>query len=162
MTFNDINGLVQQNVQLRNQVHLLSADLDKRDMELRVYIKFDFVFSIVSNVLVCSYISVRAYFCIQWHEYVMKNISFLYFPGELPNWVEEDYRWCCVQGWESDEKIRRTSNNDWIPSQICMFLYSPCHEVGNLRFETLSAKFQLHAVCETSPKIVLFFVGSDV
>uniref|UniRef100_A0A0E0HLE5 Uncharacterized protein n=1 Tax=Oryza nivara TaxID=4536 RepID=A0A0E0HLE5_ORYNI len=35
MTFNDINGLVQQNVQLRNQVHLLSADLDKRDMELR-------------------------------------------------------------------------------------------------------------------------------
>jgi hypothetical protein len=65
MTFNDINGLVQQNVQLRNQVHLLSADLDKRDMELRVYIKFDFVFSIVSNVLVCSYISVRAYFCIQ-------------------------------------------------------------------------------------------------
>uniref|UniRef100_A0A0D9VKV6 Uncharacterized protein n=1 Tax=Leersia perrieri TaxID=77586 RepID=A0A0D9VKV6_9ORYZ len=36
MSFNDINGLVKQNVQLRNQVHSLSADLDKRDMELRV------------------------------------------------------------------------------------------------------------------------------
>ncbi|KAG8072348.1 hypothetical protein GUJ93_ZPchr0006g42371 [Zizania palustris] len=35
MTFNDINGLVQQNFQLRNQVHLLSADLEKRDMELK-------------------------------------------------------------------------------------------------------------------------------
>ncbi|KAK3159063.1 hypothetical protein QOZ80_2AG0145200 [Eleusine coracana subsp. coracana] len=35
MTFKDINELVQQNVQLRNQVHLLSADLDKKDMELR-------------------------------------------------------------------------------------------------------------------------------
>ncbi|PNT69655.1 hypothetical protein BRADI_3g59627v3 [Brachypodium distachyon] len=35
MTFNDINGLVQQNVQLRNKVHLLSTDLDKKDMELR-------------------------------------------------------------------------------------------------------------------------------
>ncbi|PUZ77494.1 hypothetical protein GQ55_1G376100 [Panicum hallii var. hallii] len=35
MTFKDINGLVQQNVQLRNQVHMLSADLDKKDMELR-------------------------------------------------------------------------------------------------------------------------------
>ena len=36
MSFKDINGLVQQNVQLRNQVHMLSADLDKKDMELRV------------------------------------------------------------------------------------------------------------------------------
>ncbi|CAO2047542.1 unnamed protein product [Urochloa humidicola] len=35
MAFKDINGLVQQNVQLRNQVHMLSADLDKKDMELR-------------------------------------------------------------------------------------------------------------------------------
>ncbi|CAD6249540.1 unnamed protein product [Miscanthus lutarioriparius] len=35
MSFKDINGLVQQNVQLRNQVHMLSVDLDKRDMELR-------------------------------------------------------------------------------------------------------------------------------
>ncbi|XP_066332482.1 nuclear-pore anchor-like isoform X2 [Miscanthus floridulus] len=35
MSFKDINGLVQQNVQLRNQVHMLSADLDKKDMELR-------------------------------------------------------------------------------------------------------------------------------
>ncbi|XP_051192619.1 nuclear-pore anchor isoform X1 [Lolium perenne] len=35
MTFNDINGLVQQNVELRNKVHLLSSDLDKKDMELR-------------------------------------------------------------------------------------------------------------------------------
>ena len=36
MAFKDINGLVQQNVQLRNQVHMLSADLDKKDMELQV------------------------------------------------------------------------------------------------------------------------------
>lgn len=36
MSFKDINGLVQQNVQLRNQIHMLSADLDKKDMELRV------------------------------------------------------------------------------------------------------------------------------
>ena len=36
MSFKDINGLVQQNVQLRNQVHMLSADLDKKDMELQV------------------------------------------------------------------------------------------------------------------------------
>lgn len=35
MSFKDINGLVQQNVQLRNQIHMLSADLDKKDMELR-------------------------------------------------------------------------------------------------------------------------------
>ncbi|PAN08053.1 hypothetical protein PAHAL_1G383600 [Panicum hallii] len=35
MTFKDINGLVQQNIQLRNQVHMLSAELDKKDMELR-------------------------------------------------------------------------------------------------------------------------------
>ncbi|KAJ1280991.1 hypothetical protein BS78_04G274600 [Paspalum vaginatum] len=35
MAFKDINGLVQQNVQLRNQIHLLSDDLDKKDMELR-------------------------------------------------------------------------------------------------------------------------------
>ncbi|CAL5055819.1 unnamed protein product [Urochloa decumbens] len=35
MAFKDINGLVQQNVQLRNQVHMLSSDLDKKDMELR-------------------------------------------------------------------------------------------------------------------------------
>ncbi|CAM0944242.1 unnamed protein product [Alopecurus aequalis] len=35
MTFNDINGLVQQNVELRNKVHMLSTDLDKKDMELR-------------------------------------------------------------------------------------------------------------------------------
>ncbi|KAI4982010.1 hypothetical protein ZWY2020_022502 [Hordeum vulgare] len=35
MTFNDINGLVQQNVQLRNKVHMLSTDLDKKDVELR-------------------------------------------------------------------------------------------------------------------------------
>ncbi|XP_066322569.1 nuclear-pore anchor-like isoform X1 [Miscanthus floridulus] len=35
MSFKDINGLVQQNVQLRNQVHMLSVDLDKKDMELR-------------------------------------------------------------------------------------------------------------------------------
>nr|AWA45083.1 hypothetical protein SS34F19_000006 [Saccharum spontaneum] len=35
MSFKDINGLVQQNVQLRNQVHMLSADLDKKDMELQ-------------------------------------------------------------------------------------------------------------------------------
>ncbi|CAN6274484.1 unnamed protein product [Urochloa humidicola] len=35
MAFKDINGLVEQNVQLRNQVHKLSADLEKRDMELR-------------------------------------------------------------------------------------------------------------------------------
>ncbi|TKW41528.1 hypothetical protein SEVIR_1G322200v4 [Setaria viridis] len=35
IAFKDINGLVQQNVQLRNQVHMLSADLDKKDMELR-------------------------------------------------------------------------------------------------------------------------------
>lgn len=43
MAFKDINGLVQQNVQLRNQVHMLSADLDKKDMELRVNV-VDFVF----------------------------------------------------------------------------------------------------------------------
>lgn len=36
MSFKDINGLVQQNVQLKNQVHMLNADLDKKDMELRV------------------------------------------------------------------------------------------------------------------------------
>lgn len=35
MAFKDINELVQQNVQLRNQVHMLSDDLDKKDMELR-------------------------------------------------------------------------------------------------------------------------------
>ncbi|KAL6912153.1 hypothetical protein ACP4OV_000958 [Aristida adscensionis] len=35
MAFRDIKGLVEQNVQLRNQVHMLSADLDKKDMELR-------------------------------------------------------------------------------------------------------------------------------
>ncbi|KAL6633570.1 hypothetical protein ACP70R_026241 [Stipagrostis hirtigluma subsp. patula] len=35
MAFKDIKGLVEQNVQLRNQVHMLSADLDKKDMELR-------------------------------------------------------------------------------------------------------------------------------
>jgi nucleoprotein TPR len=35
MTFNDINGLVQQNVQLRNKVHMLSTDLEKKDIELR-------------------------------------------------------------------------------------------------------------------------------
>jgi len=35
MSFKDINGLVQQNVLLRNQVHMLKADLDKKDMELR-------------------------------------------------------------------------------------------------------------------------------
>jgi nucleoprotein TPR len=37
MTFSDINGLVQQNVDLRNKVHVLSTDLDKKDMELRVW-----------------------------------------------------------------------------------------------------------------------------
>ncbi|XP_062220247.1 nuclear-pore anchor-like [Phragmites australis] len=35
MAFKDINELVQQNVQLRNQVHMLSSDLDKKDMELQ-------------------------------------------------------------------------------------------------------------------------------
>ncbi|XP_062222059.1 nuclear-pore anchor-like isoform X3 [Phragmites australis] len=35
MAFKDIRGLVEQNVQLRNQIHMLSADLDKKDMELR-------------------------------------------------------------------------------------------------------------------------------
>ena len=45
MAFKDINGLVQQNVQLRNQVHMLSADLDKKDMELRVNDQYGFFFS---------------------------------------------------------------------------------------------------------------------
>ncbi|KAM0835139.1 hypothetical protein ACQ4PT_063130 [Festuca glaucescens] len=35
MTFNEINGLVQQNVELRSKVHMLSTDLNKKDMELR-------------------------------------------------------------------------------------------------------------------------------
>ncbi|EMS63301.1 Nuclear-pore anchor [Triticum urartu] len=35
MTFNDINGLVQQNVQLRNKVHMLSTDLENKGVELR-------------------------------------------------------------------------------------------------------------------------------
>ncbi|KAM0927210.1 hypothetical protein ACQ4PT_003280 [Festuca glaucescens] len=35
MTFNDINGLVQQNVELRSKVHMLCTDLNKKDIELR-------------------------------------------------------------------------------------------------------------------------------
>ncbi|KAM0927209.1 hypothetical protein ACQ4PT_003280 [Festuca glaucescens] len=37
MTFNDINGLVQQNVELRSKVHMLCTDLNKKDIELRVW-----------------------------------------------------------------------------------------------------------------------------
>lgn len=38
MTFRDINGLVEQNVKLQSQVQRLSAELEKRDEELKVSI----------------------------------------------------------------------------------------------------------------------------
>lgn len=61
MSFKDINGLVQQNIQLRNQVHMLSADLDKKDMELRVSVIcccFFFLTALFSlfNLSIASYI----------------------------------------------------------------------------------------------------------
>lgn len=46
MTFRDINGLVEQNVKLQSQVQRLSAELEKRDEELKVSIcVFPFPFS---------------------------------------------------------------------------------------------------------------------
>lgn len=43
MTFRDIYGLVEQNVELQSQVQRLSAELEKRDEELKVSI-FGFFF----------------------------------------------------------------------------------------------------------------------
>lgn len=42
MTFKGINELVEQNVQLRGQVRCLSAEVEKKDAELRVGIKYFF------------------------------------------------------------------------------------------------------------------------
>lgn len=39
MTFKDIHGLVEQNVQLRSLVHSLTREDEKRDFDLRVNIK---------------------------------------------------------------------------------------------------------------------------
>jgi len=60
MSFKDINGLVQQNVQLRNQVHMLSADLDKKDMELRVNDQYGCFFFLIAKVSVC-HLSIASY-----------------------------------------------------------------------------------------------------
>lgn len=40
LTFRDINGLVEQNVQLRSLVRSLSDQLEDKDMELKVIKKF--------------------------------------------------------------------------------------------------------------------------
>ena len=79
MSFKDINGLVQQNVQLRNQVHMLSVDLDKKDMELR------------ASVICCCFFTARFYcsicqLLVIFSVSIAKILNFIpTFVGELPN-----------------------------------------------------------------------------
>lgn len=51
LTFNDINGLVEQNVRLRSLVRDLSDQIENKEMEFKVLIRIAFSLSVCNCVV---------------------------------------------------------------------------------------------------------------